>query len=66
MSLPSEADKFSELVEHLRKGAEAAYMLGHLCADSDETKSHGWLGVGQLMERMVIQVTQLATKRRLN
>jgi hypothetical protein len=66
MSLPSEADKFSELVEHLRKGAEAAYMLGHLCADEDSTRSHGWLGIGQLLERMVTQVTKLATKGRLN
>jgi hypothetical protein len=62
----SEADEFSKLVEHLRKGAEAAYMLGHLCADEDKTKSSGWLGIGQLMERMVIQVTRLATKGRMN
>lgn len=66
MSLPSEAEKFSELVEHLRKGSEAAYILGHLCADSDKLKSHGWLGIGQLMEKMVTQVTRLATRGRPN
>jgi hypothetical protein len=66
MSLPSEAEKFSELIEHLRKAAEAAYTLGHLCADEDETKSHGWLGIGQLLERMVTQVTRLATHGRIN
>ena len=50
----------------LRKGAEAAYMLGHLCADDDPTKSHGWLGVGQLLERTVTQIIKLATHGRLN
>jgi hypothetical protein len=66
MSLPTESEEFSKLTEHLRKGAEAAYMLGHLCADENETKSHGWLGIGQLLERMVTQVVRLATHGRLN
>jgi hypothetical protein len=66
VSLPSEAEKFAELTEHLRKGAEAAYTLGHLCADENETKSHGWLGIGQLLERMVTQVVRLATHGRIN
>jgi len=66
MNVPTESEKFSELVEHLRKAAEAAYMIGHLRRDSDEQSSHGFLGIGQLLERIVIQVTALATKGRFN
>jgi hypothetical protein len=66
VSLPSESEKFSELIEHLRKGAEAAYALGILCADEDTVKYHGWLGIGQLLERMVTQVISLATHGRIN
>ena len=66
MALPTKAEKFSELIEHLRLAAEASAMLGHLHADEDKLISHGYLGISQLLDRMVVQVTQLATKGRFN
>lgn len=58
-----EAATYSVLTEHLRLAAEAAYILGHLRkANDDELIGSGFLGIGQLLERMVTQITQLAMK----
>jgi hypothetical protein len=58
----SEAITYSRLTEHLRLAAEACYVLGHLRkANGDEIIGSGFLGIGQLLERMVGQVTKLAT-----
>lgn len=66
MAIPTKAEEFSKLIEHLRLGAEASATLGHLHADENKLISHGYLGISQLLDRMVIQVTQLATKGRFN
>lgn len=59
----SEAVTYSRLTEHLRLAAEAAYVLGHLKkANDEELIGQGFLGIGQLLERTVTQVTQLAMK----
>ncbi len=59
----SEAITYSRLVEHLRLASEAAYVLGHLRkANDDELIGSGFLGIGQLLEKAVVQVTKLATK----
>lgn len=59
----SEAITYSQLVEHLRLASEACYALGHYKkANDDELIGQGFLGIGQLLEKAVIQVTQLATK----
>jgi hypothetical protein len=59
----SEAITYSRLCEHLRLAAEACYVLGHLRkANGDELIGTGFLGIGQLLDKMVGQVTQLATK----
>jgi len=59
----SEAMTYSRLVEHLRLASEACYTLGHLRkANGDELIGSGFLGIGQLLEKAVVQVTQLATK----
>lgn len=58
----SESITYSRLCEHLRLAAEAAYTLGHLRkANGDDLISSGFLGIGQLLERAVTQVTKLAT-----
>jgi hypothetical protein len=58
----SEAITYSRLCEHLRLAAECCYVLGHLRkANDDEVMGNGFLGIGQLIERMVTQVTKLAT-----
>lgn len=66
MSIPSKAEEFSKLIEHLRKGQEAAAMLGHLHADESPLTSQGWLAVSEMLKLTIHQVTQLATKGRLN
>lgn len=59
----SEAVTYSQLVEHLRLAAEASYALGHYKkANDDELIGQGFLAIGQLLERTVVQITQLATK----
>lgn len=59
----SESITFSRLLEHLRLAAEACYTIGHLKkANNSELTGQGFLAIGQLLERMVTQVTTLATK----
>ena len=59
----SESITYSQLIEHLRLGSEAAYALGHYKkANDDDLVGQGFLAIGQLLERAVTQVTQLATK----
>jgi len=59
----SEAITQSQLIEHLRLAAEASYTIGHLRkSNGDETIGTGFLAIGQLLERMVKQATELATK----
>jgi hypothetical protein len=58
----SEAVTYSRLCEHLRYAAEACYVLGHLRkANGDELIGTGFIGVGQMLEKVVHQVTKLAT-----
>lgn len=63
MSLPTESETFAKLLEHLRKAQEEAATLGHLCADNEPTRSHGWLGISELLGRMVVQTTKLAMRK---
>jgi hypothetical protein len=54
---------YSRLIEHLKLAAEASMVLGHLRkANGDDLIAHGFLGIGQLLEKTCTQVTQLATK----
>lgn len=60
----SESVTYSRLTEHLRLAAECCMVLGHLRkANGDEVISHGFLGISQLLERMVKQVTSLAMRK---
>lgn len=63
MSLPTESETFAKLLEHLRKAQEEAATLGHLCADNEPTRSHGWLGISELLKKMTHQVTKLAMRK---
>lgn len=63
----NEAATYSRLCEHLRYAAEACYTIGHLRkANDDELIGTGFIGIGQLLERMVKQVTELATGAKLH
>lgn len=61
-----EAATYSVLTEHLRLAAEASYVLGHLRkSNDDDLNGTGFLAIGQLLERIVDQVTALAMKGRV-
>ena len=62
----SEAVTYSRLCEHLRLAAECCMVLGHLRkANDDDLIGSGFLGIGQLLEKMVKNVTTLATGGKL-
>lgn len=62
----SESVTYSRLCEHLRLAAEACYVIGHLKkSNGDELIGQGFLGIGQLLERVVTQVTTLAMRGKL-
>jgi len=65
MSIPSKGEKFTELIEHLRKAQEAAAMLGHLHADEDSLLSQGWLAISEMLKLTVHNVTKLATRGKI-
>lgn len=59
----SEAVTYSRLIEHLRLAAECCYTLGHLRkANDDHLIGSGFLGIGQLLEKVCTNVTNLAMK----
>lgn len=59
----SESITYSRMIEHLKLAAECSMVLGHLRkANGDELIGSGFLGIGELLEKMTIQVTTLATK----
>lgn len=61
-----ESATYGQLAEHLRLASEAAYTLGHVRkSNDDELNGSGFLGIGQLLERMVTQVTALAMKGKI-
>ena len=66
MAAPTKGEIFYKLIEHLRLAQEDAAMLAHLNnADGDKMGgviAKGWLGISELIEKMVYHVTQLATK----
>lgn len=65
--IPTRGLAFSKLCEHLREAQDAAAMLAHLHntegSAMDRTLAHGWLGIEELLKRMVHQVTALAANK---
>jgi hypothetical protein len=59
----SEAITYSRLIEHLKLAAEDAYLLGHnMKANDDLLRGQGFLAIGQMLEIVCTNVTDLATK----
>lgn len=65
MSIPTKSEEYIKLIEHLRKAQEACAMLAHLNnADGDKMGgllARGWLGVEEMLKKMLHRVTELAT-----
>ncbi len=58
----SEADTFAQLLEYLRMAEEACYTIGHLRkANDDSLSGDSWIVVGQMLRKMLYNITQLAT-----
>ena len=61
MSLPTQGEEYSKLLEFLRKAQESSAMLAHLAsANDDRVLAKGWLGIEELLKRMATQITKLA------
>ena len=62
--VPTRGDAFSKLLYHLREAADQAAVLSHLAntedGQMDKLMAKGWLGVHELILRMVTQITKMA------
>lgn len=67
MSVPTKAEAFARLTEHLRLAQEEAATLSHLSKLNDEDLiAQGWLAVSEMFKLTLHQVTNLATKGRFH
>jgi hypothetical protein len=62
MSLPTKAEVYSSLMEHLRLAQEDAAKLAHLTVDESPLNSQGWLVISELFRGIQSKVITLATK----
>lgn len=63
MSIPTEGEEFSKMIEYLRKAQECAGMLAHLNNDGrpkGRKLAIGWLAVEQQLKLMQHVIIQLA------
>ena len=64
MSIPTEGECYSKLMEHLIQAQEQAAMLGHLHnANDHRAAAVQWLRVSDLIKEMQMKLTQLAMGR---
>lgn len=64
MSVPTEGECYSRLIEHIRKAQEESAMLGHLANANDHgPKGRAWLSVSELFKQVEHNVTQIAMGR---
>lgn len=66
MSIPTIAEEYAKLMEHLRKAQEAASMISHLHGDTDDKSrllAKGWLVISEALRAMQHKIIQLAQGR---
>lgn len=66
MTIPTIAEEYAKLMEHLRKAQEAASMISHLHGDTDDKSrllAKGWLIISEGLRMMIHKVTLLAQGR---
>jgi hypothetical protein len=64
MSVPTQGEAYSKLMEHLRQAQEEAATLAHLANANDDRKlAQGWLTVSENFKKMQHAVTTLAMRR---
>jgi sulfur carrier protein ThiS len=66
MAVPTRGETYAKLLEHLRLAQEDAAMMGHLLSaegsKEDRVLGNAWLTVSELIRKMGLEVTQLATR----
>ena len=64
MSVPTQGESFSKLIEYIRMAQEESATLAHLANANDDRKlATGWLAVSEWFKRIQEQVTQLAMRK---
>lgn len=67
MSVPTIGEEYAKFSEYIRKAEESAYMLAHLVraqgGSKDNAIADGWFSIGELLKRMLFQVSQLVKGR---
>lgn len=67
MSVPTPAETYAKLIEHIRLSQEDCAMMAHLIraegSKEDHVLANAWLTIEELLKRMQWQVTQLAQGR---
>ena len=65
--VPTRGEAYAKLMHHLSEAADQAAVLSHLhnTEDSQMEKlmAKGWLGIHQLMLRLITQITKLAANK---
>lgn len=62
MSIPSQGEEFSKIIEHLRLAQESMAMIAHLERDAHPLVAKGWLAWSEQMGNIVLMVTKFAAK----
>ncbi len=65
--VPTRGDAYAKLIHHLSEAADQAAVLSHLHNTEDtqmeKLMAKGWLGVHELIMRMMTQITKLAMNK---
>lgn len=63
MSVPTQSETFSKLIEHIVKAQEESAMMSHLAmANDDRQLGESWLKVSENFKKMQHTLTLLATR----
>jgi len=64
MTVPTQGEEFTKLLDNLRKAQDNSAMLAHLTraqgGRKDKAIADGWISVSELLKRIIFQVTKLA------
>lgn len=63
MSVPTQGETYSQLMEHVRKAQESCAMMAHLTRDEDIARADAWLHISELFKKMQYKFTELAMGR---
>jgi hypothetical protein len=62
MSIPTQGEEFTKIIEYLRKAQESMAMIAHLERDGNPILAKGWLAWSEQMGNIVLMVTKFAQR----